>query len=531
MSGNQDSFAAVEVSSIEALEALHARATRLLSEFQSFNDYLREKGKQDEVEMRIFRRGLQAECDGLDKVISGKLTNGHNVNDVPEQEVEGRRALLVKTSNVSHYEIWWSLAKTCRGVRGLGRRIGVQPSSNEGRSRAQKQNQVQGQEVQVDIIADDGQEWIKISTVSEKRLLFEMAKEGWERYDDSSDSEASSAILPKLELLRLAGALHAAARTTRVRYQHPRIHFILPNLPLDAHPDVSVLLTALRATGATVSSGSIPLPPPAAPLADAFTHMLPSPPHQPPLTPSLSLDTSILIALLSDQCHTPPSELSSRPLTTSSHTYHAAIQQQMAQEETSPLLPGTLYPLLCERSLVCTQAAAARARDIVDTMGTESERARAEVVLGEGPCAGKEGGELTAALQDLSTYALPVGLRLPVRVVGNVGVEGVLDDAAAVPAHPGFPVEVAWRLVRGTKLSALNESVLLHGWREGVVTVTSNGVAVGQVERGINAVLDEMERVEGRDLVGFVAPMYWVVQESRSLVGKEKQGRGAKQEM
>jgi hypothetical protein len=74
---------------------------------------------------------------------------------------------------------------------------------------------------------------------------------------------------------------------------------------------------------------------------------------------------------------------------------------------------------------------------------------------------------------------------------------------------------------------------LLYGWEKGLVTVTSNQTAVSQVERGLGAVLDELDREnarhgggvgvgEERDGEEFEPPMFWVVQGCRSLVGKEK---------
>ena len=47
----------------------------------------------------------------------------------------------------------------------------------------------------VDIVAQDGEQWIKVSTVTEKRLLFELAKQGWE-FSGSSDDENEGSTTP-----------------------------------------------------------------------------------------------------------------------------------------------------------------------------------------------------------------------------------------------------------------------------------------------------------------------------------------------
>ena len=78
----------------------------------------------------------------------------------------------------------------------------------------------------VDIVADNGLEWIKVSTMGEKRLLFELAKEGWAGRHDSDDDDgpysdtegsgeagsgSSSGERPVLGIVRLAESLRAAS--------------------------------------------------------------------------------------------------------------------------------------------------------------------------------------------------------------------------------------------------------------------------------------------------------------------------------
>lgn len=64
--------------------------------------------------------------------------------------------------------------------------------------------------------------------------------------------------------------------------------------------------------------------------------------------------------------------------------YHVAIIRQIEAEETSPLLKSELFPLLVGRELQCTSHAARRMREIVQTMGTATEKARADILLGGG---------------------------------------------------------------------------------------------------------------------------------------------------
>lgn len=535
---------------LERLEAIHKRATALLTEFHAFNDYLRAKARHDEVEMRIFRRGLEAEVEGLRVLISGKERSGHGLDELSADELESKRERLLQTSNVPHYEIWWTIAKQCIGIRGLGRRI-VLDGRDGKRARGKKANPEQGKEVQIDVMANDGEEWIKISTMSEKRLVLEMAKEGLERYNDY-DSDPDDECLDvkpndpiqvrKLELLRLAESLAAASRTVRTRYRHPRIRFVLPRISEGLNSDVDALIADVRATGASVTCGTLATDTTEMhTLEDSFTRMLPTT-YKPELTPVLNLDCSILIALLSDQCHIPPSQLPRRP-PGASPSYNAAILQQMAEEEASPLLPDELWPLMTQRTLTCTDEAATRMRNIVNMMGTDPEVQRADIILGDGVYGNKSSAELRNALQTLSHHAIPSDILLPIRIV-PVDVPALTSNKPPHPSlpqhqsqHDAFPREIVHRLVHTTKLSALNAAVLLYGWAEDIVTVTSNQTAVSQIERGINAVLDGMEREKegvsdstGTDhhdrgagaVMRFREPRFWAVQASRSLVGKKK---------
>lgn len=58
-----------------------------------------------------------------------------------------------------------------------------------------------------------------MSAITEKRLLFDMAKSGWVE-GDTSDEEADS---ESDGLLKVATELAKTARLARVRYRNPRV--------------------------------------------------------------------------------------------------------------------------------------------------------------------------------------------------------------------------------------------------------------------------------------------------------------------
>jgi len=68
------------------------------------------------------------------------------------------------------------------------------------------------------------------------------------------------------------------------------------------------------------------------------------------------------------------------------------------------------------------------------------------------------------------------------------------------------------------KLTPINQSVFLYGWANNMTTISSNRTVAKEIESVIEENrLDEETR----------GPDIWLSQASRSLVGKEKQRRGA----
>ena len=575
-------------SQVVLLADLHHRARTLLYELHAFQQLLQQRGKSDIVDIRKFNSTVETELKALNKVnlsLSGSRRTPADSHDDNRDDFESERQHVhaLRSSNLPFYEAVWRTAKSCRGVRAVGKRFYFSaPSSGKGQEATRDLKLGNGlssgvpkgigqtpakKHVLVDVVAD--LEWVKVSTVTEKRLLFELAKEGWTGYDDDEDGAgseddesgrngASHAIArPDLEIVRIAQDLAAASKQTRIRYQHPRIHFVLPKITEGRVNDIDKILDYIRATGATVQVGGRDGPLTTDTTDTNYESMLPGPPI--PLTSRLNIDCTILLALISDISHLSQSNLPPPPTTHFGNKFHAAILHQIATEQSSPLLPSEIYPLLDGRTLECTDAAAKRMREIVQTMGTPAEKIRADIFLAEGAYAGGECNSLRDSLAKESEYAVPEGLRLPIKVVRFDA-----HNAVAVANGKSGVKVVANRLLHTFPggLSAINSSVFLYGWFENVVTVTSNkAVAVG-IERCVGEILDELERDgdddrdrsesglengvraleiadEGRGGtseeggragrehdVGEVrdceGPKMWIVETARSLIGKDK---------
>ena len=368
--------------------------------------------------------------------------------------------------------------------------------------------------VLVDIVARDGEEWVKVSTVNEERLKFEIAKAEWEAADSSpSDGEetedpnqinritnghsttAENNDLERIELVQTADELAWASHAHRVHYKHPQIRFVLPKISASPAPELLPVLARVQSTGATVDLGA----PNASPQdlnACIFPNLLPSP--HPPLTNTLNVDCTILLALVSDLSHT-----INHPILPD---YNAAIIRQIELERRDHLLPSSLWPGMAHKELVCTQEAAKRMREIVDTIGMPKERLRTNLLLADQSDA--DGEKLRQAFAMHSDHTVPSSWRLPIRIVGSTVSTSDIQQAVKTGALPPVAESVA------AQLTDINQSVFLYGWMQGITTVSSNRTVAKQIE----AIIEKEER-------GAMGPEVWLREPARSLLGKEKQRR------
>ena len=424
---------------------------------------------------------------------------------------------------------------------------------------------------QVDVVSEDGEEWIKVSTITQQRLLFEFAKAQWEDAESSGseDDEEEKAksfkmTMDRIELIRTVDGLMKASRAHRVRYKNPRVRIILPKMTDPPPIGLLPLFDRIHSSGAILKLGEqIPSVPSAEQnLQDSFTRLLPSP--HPPLTDTLNIDCTILLALVSDLSHS-----SSLPILPG---YNSAIKRQIELETQDHLLPTGLYPAMEGKKLVCTQEAVDRMQEIVNTIGTPNERTRTALIV-PGSDSSPTGETLNSQLSALSDYPVPSTIRLPIVTVQapiNLEITSAISNKLLPP--------VAAHISEG--LTAINRSVFMYGWLQGITTVSSNrGVAKwieSEVEKSIvqsgttkkskkkrgkkdhsenehesakskeNAVKDEhkqqlanhthehhptnhdtsangtLNATGEKDTIPIIGPDIWVREPARSLLGKEK---------
>ena len=376
----------------------------------------------------------------------------------------------------------------------------------------------------VDIVARNGEEWIKVSTITEGRLVFEIAKAQWEAADSSSSgdeedesttmdgklngqnksSQDKEAVLDRIELVKIADDLLRASNAHRVHYKHPQVRIVLPKISSEPPGELLPVLARIRSTGAILDLGPQDARPQSLELlkAKTFPRLLPSP--HPPLTDTLNIDCTILLALVSDLSHT-----ANHPILPG---YNMAITRQIELEAREHLLPSSLWPAMEHKDLVCTQEAATRMMEIVDTIGMPKERSRADLLLvndaEERGAEERDAEELRSAFAKYSDHSIPSTWRLPIRVVPSMTAISDIRQAIEAGSLPHVAEQVA------KQLTDINRSVFMYGWMQGLTTVSSNRTVAKEIENIVEKV--------GRGVMG---PEIWLREPARSLLGKEKERR------
>lgn len=337
--------------------------------------------------------------------------------------------------------------------------------------------------------------WTKFSSITNSRLIFDLAKLGWqsESSEDEQDDALESSDEDDVPLVKMAKELCLAARSYRTRTRTPAVHILLPRIKPGETKQIDSILEKCRKAGAIVFTGDSIQPAPA--LEDALSTMAPNPFST--FSSELNIDCTILLALVSEFSHARVAKEA---------WFHKGLQRQVEIEGNENLLPALLYPALGARRLVCTREAALRMREIVATIGTASEKARTDILLSSDSSKSRE--NLIAEMQEWSAYPVSEEWQLPVQVVEE-------DENNCMANLSPEALEV------GSHMTIINRSVFIHGWASGRTTITSNRAVVKAIE-------NDLEKFENLD--ESVWPSIWLCPTARSLVGKEKEKRTAKKE-
>ena len=476
----------------------------------------------------------------------------------------------VRSSNLPFYTTLWDTAKRCQGIVGFHQKFsfssnGLQHkarcANNDGKRMKRKRSVV------VDIVAKGGTEWVKVSTATEQRMLYELAENGCRGSDCDSDdgshddddhqdqagyAETSRPNglsrrqrLPTLSLLTLAQDLQRASANLKTPYQRPKVRLVLPRLEMGRQDVVDSLLDQIRQTGIVVQVGSSSPPSRPSPLPpddETFSRMAVD--EFAGFTSTLNIDCTILLAIVSDLSHQPiPIEPS----------FHIAIQRQIQREQIEQVVPSLLWPAMADRELVCTYEAARRMWEIVDTIGTPTEKARTAILMEDHDRRRHDDNDdndgdqqhLLTSFQSLSSHTVPSTWRIPIKTIVPVTEADGIDISHLPPVA---------QIVRD-RLTQINQSVFLFGWVNGWTTLSSNRSVVrlitdilcehspscnnttnpddGNDDDDDDDATEETEEVEDRGGIGnknnkvsrAKVPHIWLCHTARSLLGKEKTKR------
>ncbi|KAF2126416.1 hypothetical protein P153DRAFT_369137 [Dothidotthia symphoricarpi CBS 119687] len=474
------------------IHSLIDRCKTLYEEVETYVAAVEEKQKltkvQQPVEYRNLRNDFKNELAFLRKIVGSKIS-------------EEKARHYITSSNLRYYEALWGTAKQSSGLqafrkyyfwnrheRQAGKRTAQGISMTKGTSKKGHSAAL------VDIVAEEGREWVRVSTISEKRLLFDVAKLGWCN-DSDSDEDMPDAPQPsnwededdedQVDIVKSARELARAARANPICGRPPKVRFVLTRILPGKTREIDNILDKLRATGAhvqCVNEASLTLP-----LRYVLPNLLVD--RSRALSDTLNIDCTVLLALISDISHKPCEILD---------WYPVEVRAQIEEEAKENLLPTHLYPAIGSHAMVCTQEAADQMNLIVQTLATDTEKLRADLLLAQGDRAGRSPEQLVAEWSSMSDHASPAGFALPIEVRPSQ-----LDSVMS-----RLPVAAA--KLTG-EMSALNQSIFFYGWAEGLTTLSSNRARARQIETAIN----EQGLQDGE-----AGPHIWLCGESRSLIAK-----------
>lgn len=459
-------------------------------------------------------RGSKNSVQRLLKARSATFQDGTGGYDAASREERDNKdkAVILGCGLVTHQEQWDAIKRTC-GLLSFRRRF----SGISGRLGPT-----------IDAVVENGTEWLKVSTMTEKKLIYQMAQEGWHPDDssDGEDSEASDGEDSGIGIVKTIGQLVTAARLNRCGTRIPRIRLVLPHLVSGQVDAIDKILARTRSLGISKKhrgnveilvdcADSCFLQSPIPSLENAFSNMFRDT-NLNRLTPVLNLELTVILSLVSDIAHAEiePREWYSR--------------QTLSHIEDEKHAPGvrlqTVYSALRGRRLECTQEVAQEVRNVVEDLATETTKARTLLFFGresmrdgfdtprkyraahsngngngvaECDSGDEHAGrtELVSRLRELSKYPVPEDLQLPIQIVGEDEFRH-RDYAALIEAGKLPPVaEKVW-----TKLDrSYNRSCHLWGWLQDITTISANNLNT----RLIDAIVDKVATHDELAVHGF----------------------------
>ncbi|POS73541.1 hypothetical protein DHEL01_v208071 [Diaporthe helianthi] len=498
------------------LESIHA----LIGELEALSAAYKQRLARA---TKLERRELADPLPGIHEYVTSVRGTGNSVQRVlkaregmrliesdgqAREERDKKDIAIIQGCGLNSHQEQWDAIKRTHGLMAFRRRF----SGNSAKLGTT-----------IDAVVENGTEWVKVSVVTEKKLIYQMAQEGWNP-DDSTDeeSDASDGENTGIGIVKTASQLVKAARSNRCNTRIPRVRLVLPNLTEGRVEAIDKLLNRMRYVGLSKKqegnvdvlvdcSNSQFLKTPVPPLTTAFANMFRDT-NLDRLTPRVNLELTILLSLASDIAHAvvEPKEWYS--------------MQTLSHLEDESHAPGerlqVVYNALRGRRLECTYEVAREFCNIVDDLGTDTTKARAATMFGwkdmkEGlqilrsaqsqrpngrgddnittgaPSARTEADYQLDEWRKLSIYPVPDDLRFPILVIG----EDIFDDKEYAKLIETGKLPLAASKVWEKLDRPYNRSCHLWGWMQDITTVSANSLNT----RLVDATVDK-ERVSALEV-------------------------------
>jgi len=365
------------------------RYQSLLNEVKEFIQHLKDARKEKGCNVNAFRNTILTDVKILEKALA-------------KDPSSARTRQIVQCSNILFLEGAWAAAKRSSGLVRMRTRVLKNLYSTAEESPL------------ADVITENGLEWIRILTVTERKLLFDMARQGWADSDlsDEEDEDEVAGLeqsngkdYGELSIVRIAEDLVKASKKVHVKYKHPRVRLVFTRIEAGtaSSGNIQTMLERIRAIGAIVQCADHIPSPYSPPLSEVMEELIVNEYRN--FSSVLNLDCTILLALASDISH---GKVERQPW------FNKGIKRQIELESEEHLLPSLLYPAMGSHALVCTAKAAETMRHIVDTIGTPAEKARTAIIMGDNS---KSRAQLIEDLRSLSDYVVPDNWQIPIQAI------------------------------------------------------------------------------------------------------------------
>jgi len=147
---------------------IHKRCSLMLQEIARLEAYMDTNSTQLDPEMHLedFKNDLRTEKRRMEKF--GELD--------PTWTNESYMTKLEATNQIFD-EALWAVAKTCEDVMAVNQFCIKTPGG------------VDRAKIKIDIVAESGREWVKVSTSTEKRIMWDIIKAGYHASEDMDEDD------------------------------------------------------------------------------------------------------------------------------------------------------------------------------------------------------------------------------------------------------------------------------------------------------------------------------------------------------